>query len=550
MNDTLKVAGRIGAELGAAKAELERLSHKLERARDHLTHARHDVEIRANAGNDAARLVLKGIDQWLSDYDQSPTDTFTAVDMATAAAQGFRDGQAAVEPAPAQDTLMAGCLLPPRMICEDGYPSDDYLMSTAYNRALDDVAALNATCSQPASAQDEREECGCTAERRLVGEGCHVCNLDDDIHQLAFEVGDPADDASGYWFDMESFSEFVEKLLPVIREPYEDVLRALACTLGAGGYNAPTVDPSVFEQKIRWGIDQLTRHTQTEQQPIEGIHRNAYPAKCPVTGLPYFMHLEHPELGVIPTFGGPYDSYSIPHAEGSPDEPWHQRELVSHRYCHDRGHWVDDEFIPLRIIHEDVLSELQDSAAPIAQTAPQHPDDAAVDRFAAAMKAKLAKSRAKGRGGWDDPNVCSVEFLAKLLVEHLGKGNAGTFEDVANFAMMLHQRGADPMVLAEAAEAPIKKARGEALELGVRALESKSEHTEPAPAQDELDPIEKAALDARLRRDFEARWPVPKGVIWGAAVGDYCLSEFAQGIALSYPDMWMAYKAGSERGKA
>ena len=108
MNDTLKAAGRIGAELGAAKAEVERLSHKLERARDHLTHARHDVEIRANAGNDAARLVLKGIDQWLSDYDQSPDDTFTAVDMATAAAQGFRDGQAAMEPATAQDELPAG----------------------------------------------------------------------------------------------------------------------------------------------------------------------------------------------------------------------------------------------------------------------------------------------------------------------------------------------------------------------------------------------------------------------------------------------------------
>ena len=107
MNDTLKVAGRIGAELGAAKAEVERLSHKLERARDHLTHARHDVEIRANAGNDAARLVLKGIDQWLSDYDQSPDDTYTAVEMATAAAQGFRDGQAAVDPAPAQGELWA-----------------------------------------------------------------------------------------------------------------------------------------------------------------------------------------------------------------------------------------------------------------------------------------------------------------------------------------------------------------------------------------------------------------------------------------------------------
>lgn len=86
-----------------------------------------------------------------------------------------------------------------------------------------------------------------------------------------------------------------------------------------------------------------------------------------------------------------------------------------------------------------------------AQAEQQHPDDAAVDRFAAAMKAKLAKSRAKGRGGWNDPNVCSIESLAQLLVEHLDKGNAGTFEDVANFAMMLHQRGADPKVLAEAA---------------------------------------------------------------------------------------------------
>lgn len=102
-------------------------------------------------------------------------------------------------------------------------------------------------------------------------------------------------------------------------------------------------------------------------------------------------------------------------------------------------------------------------AAPIAQIAPQHPDDAAVDRFAAAMKAKLAKSRAKGRGGWDDPNVCSVEFLAQLLVEHLGKGNTGTFEDVANFAMMLHQRGADPKVLAEAAPQPQQSALVEAL---------------------------------------------------------------------------------------
>lgn len=80
----------------------------------------------------------------------------------------------------------------------------------------------------------------------------------------------------------------------------------------------------------------------------------------------------------------------------------------------------------------------------------QHPDDAAVDRFATAMKAKLAAAREKGRGGWDDPEACSVEFLADLLVGHVGKGNPGNFEDIANLAMMLHQRGADPAILANA----------------------------------------------------------------------------------------------------
>jgi hypothetical protein len=43
-------------------------------------------------------------EQWAGiDQQAEPTDTYTAVDMATAAAQGFRDGQAAVEQAAAQD---------------------------------------------------------------------------------------------------------------------------------------------------------------------------------------------------------------------------------------------------------------------------------------------------------------------------------------------------------------------------------------------------------------------------------------------------------------
>ncbi|MBN4176241.1 hypothetical protein ALQ93_03169 [Pseudomonas syringae pv. pisi] len=73
----------------------------------------------------------------------------------------------------------------------------------------------------------------------------------------------------------------------------------------------------------------------------------------------------------------------------------------------------------------------------------QHPDNLAVDRFATAMKTKLAEGRAKGRDGWGKPWV-EDEQLAEQLVKHLPKGNPGNFEDIANFAMMLHQRGAHP----------------------------------------------------------------------------------------------------------
>ncbi len=88
----------------------------------------------------------------------------------------------------------------------------------------------------------------------------------------------------------------------------------------------------------------------------------------------------------------------------------------------------------------------------------QHPDDAAVDRFAAAMKAKLARSREKGRHGWQN---CTAPHLSAMLYDHLYKADP---LDVGNFAMMLHQNG-------QAIELP---------------FEARGRHTtpQPAPAQD------------------------------------------------------------------
>lgn len=60
-----------------------------------------------------------------------------------------------------------------------------------------------------------------------------------------------------------------------------------------------------------------------------------------------------------------------------------------------------------------------------------HTDDLAVNRFAVAMKAKMAKKRGEGRGGWE---MCSIAELRRMLHAHLNKGDP---VDVANFCMML-----------------------------------------------------------------------------------------------------------------
>ena len=101
----LKELSAMGAELGAAKAENEKLRGLLERIRTTCCQVRDAQDLDTAPGLSAAESLheqIEKLDAALSPQAE-PTDTFTAVDMATAAAQGFRDGQAAVEPATAQD---------------------------------------------------------------------------------------------------------------------------------------------------------------------------------------------------------------------------------------------------------------------------------------------------------------------------------------------------------------------------------------------------------------------------------------------------------------
>ena len=85
------------------------------------------------------------------------------------------------------------------------------------------------------------------------------------------------------------------------------------------------------------------------------------PEMCPITFARFFMWIEHPERGWVPTYGGPFDSYTIP----EPDYDEHERpfarfdvEYTQERFDHDAGMWGESESVDIRTITEEKLIEL------------------------------------------------------------------------------------------------------------------------------------------------------------------------------------------------
>ena len=65
------------------------------------------------------------------------------------------------------------------------------------------------------------------------------------------------------------------KLGPADEHPAESVLRKLACWLGVGGYNAPTVDAEVFHRVIVDGIEYLVRERAAPSAPRDAVSQFA-----------------------------------------------------------------------------------------------------------------------------------------------------------------------------------------------------------------------------------------------------------------------------------
>ncbi|EFG1213658.1 TPA: ead/Ea22-like family protein [Escherichia coli] len=96
--------------------------------------------------------------------------------------------------------------------------------------------------------------------------------------------------------------------------------------------------------KLRAELEEVKQHAE-ELSETKAVRNQWRPDICPITGRAFFMWIEHPTLGNVPTYGGPLDSYTIPTKDGD-------GEFSCERYDHDFGGWVESECLGLYLIDD------------------------------------------------------------------------------------------------------------------------------------------------------------------------------------------------------
>lgn len=108
------------------------------------------------------------------------------------------------------------------------------------------------------------------------------------------------------------------------------------------------------------GSDGMSEELPNQNEALQ--LKNAWrPDVCPITLLPFFMWLHHPVYGWLPTYGGPFDSYTIPEPciEDRTGPKRYDIPYQRMRYDHDLGGWHDSvEVVEHRVIFEETLMGL------------------------------------------------------------------------------------------------------------------------------------------------------------------------------------------------
>lgn len=116
--------------------------------------------------------------------------------------------------------------------------------------------------------------------------------------------------------------------------------------------------------------EELKRKLETAEKQIVELSRAANvnnqwkPEVCPVTGRQFFMWIEHPALGYVPTYGGPFDSYTIP-TRGSDGEFSRERIRREHAEWSDKTFGNVGPIGPLKHLSKEALEAAADPSDPL-----------------------------------------------------------------------------------------------------------------------------------------------------------------------------------------
>lgn len=119
-------------------------------------------------------------------------------------------------------------------------------------------------------------------------------------------------------------------------EQLANVKRLLANEFGHG----PVMDqlnPLQWGRVIRVVWSAGAKSASPAPVPVESASSGEVPIAppyCPITGSKFWGNVEHPQLGKVALYGGPFDSFTIPKVEID-------GELRSERYDQDAGRWVE-----------------------------------------------------------------------------------------------------------------------------------------------------------------------------------------------------------------